>query len=324
MAWSTTVVVGIWMTCIALLFMAVGFSIPFWYVQSIESSNDKTFMAYTSVWYFMACEKGVADSCKSDAIAPNFTAQSAPELQGDAIDTIVSVAVTIFGHFAYWWAVQIATTVGVGLVLLAALILICCRCAGIHSKGFFVVSAILLFFGGAIGLGISILHSIGLGLFFSFVPTGMSFSAETFPWSVLLYGIGSILALISFVVVMVITCKWKKLGSYYESDKESIRENGAPMSNLSKSYDRPRKPSDRRDNDYNRRDRNYGQREFSSSKKYRDTGRDYNSRDYDRNDRNYDYQGYNRGYDKSYDDRNYSQSSRGNDYMYRPYEQYRY
>lgn len=96
MAWSTSVIVGIWMTCISMMFLAVGFSIPFWYVQTLEAGT-KTFLAYLSIWYFMACEKGVSDSCKSEPIEPKFEAETAVEISGDTVEDIVTLAVTVFG-----------------------------------------------------------------------------------------------------------------------------------------------------------------------------------------------------------------------------------
>lgn len=330
MAWSTTAVAGIWVTCFAALFLAVGFAIPFWFGVSV-SSSDKTYNAYVGVWYAMACEKGKADSCKTEPIAPKFDFRNDTDLMitGDSQTDIVEITTLILERLVWWWVIQIVTTIGIGFVLLATLILICCRCAGIHSKGFFVISAILLFFGGVLSLVIAILTAIGLGVIFAFSKD--SVKAETFPWSVLVFGIGGLLAIIASVIIMVVTCKWTKLGKYYESDSESIVDEGQQMSQLSKSYyDRPRKYESRYD------DRKYDQsRDFSSSKKYRD-GRDYSSRDYDQTYPSYD-RAYEKGYEASYNrsyvptgsyeayttSNGYS-ASRSGDNMYRPYSQYRY
>lgn len=176
-------------------------------------------------------------------------------------------------------------------------------------------------------------------MYFDFIAE-VKIKAETFPWSVLCFGLGGLLALFGAAIIMYVTCKWSKLGKYRESDEETEELRERPMSDLSKSYDRPRKyDNSSRDYDYDRRyDKS---RDFSSSKKYRDTGRDYSrdyssrdytSRDYSRNNAGYDYsydrnysKGYSKGYDNGYDryDRAYP-SSRPSDNMYRPYEQYRY
>lgn len=339
MAWSTTAVAGIWVTCLAALFLAVGFSIPFW-ISIVTDSETKTFNTYIGVWYVMSCVKGEADSCKTGAIDPDYSQSDIPgNISGTSQELIVSTAQTLLGSAVWWWVLQIVTTIGLGFVLLATLILICCRCAGIHSKGFFIISAILEFFGGLLAITISVLTAVGIGVYFDFIA-GVKINAETFPWSVLCFGIGGLLAVLGAVIIMYVTCNWERLGKYHESDGESEELQEQPMSNLSKSYDRPRKyDNSSRDYDYDRRyDKS---RDFSSSKKYRDTGRDYSHssrdyppRDYGRSNAGYDYSydrgGYDRGYTKSYEngydkyDRAGYSSSRPADNMYRPYEQYKY
>ncbi|XP_045211846.2 uncharacterized protein LOC123563225 [Mercenaria mercenaria] len=345
MAWSTTAVAGIWVTCVAALFLAVGFSIPFWIstVSTSTGTNAKTFNTYVGVWYVMACIKGEADSCKTGAIEPEYS-ESNPDgkINGTSQDLIVESSQYHLGRSVWWWVVQIVTTVALGFVLLSVLILICCRCAGIHSKGFFIISAILELFGGLLSLVISILTAIGIDVWFDFIEE-VEITAETFPWSVLCFGLGGLLALVAAAIIMYVTCYWYKLGKYFEGDGDSQEQQEQPMSNLSKSYDRPRKPHDRRDYDYDRR---YDQsRDFSSSKKYRDTGRDYSrdyntrdyssrdystrdysTRDYDRSNAGYDYNSYDRAYSKSnaYDNGYDRSHTRPSDNMYRPYDQYRY
>lgn len=337
MGWSTTVVAGIWATCVAALFMAVGFSIPFWLsfqleTQSTGTSEKETVNAYIGVWYVMACIKGEADSCKTDALEPDFSNSNNDDtISGNTQEAIVASAVLVLGRYVWWWVVQIVSTVGLGFVLLATLILMCCRCAGIHSKGFFVVSAVLLFLGGLISLTISVLTAIAIAVIFDFV-VDKDITAETFPWSLLCFGVGGLLALIAAVIIMYVTCKWKSLGDYISSDSDSEVLQDQPMSNLSKSYDRPRKyEGSRYDYDYDKG------RDFSRSKKYRDTGRDYDRdysrssyRDHDRTNQAYDQSSNDRAYDKSYSydydydrTRGYSQP-RTSETMYRPYDQYRY
>lgn len=192
---------------------------------------------------------------------------------------------------------------------------------------------------GLLSLVISVLVAIGIAEFFNFVGD-IKLKAETFPWSVLCFGLGGLLALFASLVIMYVTCKWKRLGAYTESDDDSGDMQEQPMSSLSKSYDRPRKHEGSR-YDYNY-DRKYDN-DFSRSKKYRDSERDYprdyprdysrdNYRDYDRSNPAYDYNSYDRAYSKSYTSnydydydraKAYSQS-RPADNMYRPYDQYRY
>lgn len=335
MAWSTTAVAGIWVTCIAALFLAVGFAIPFWFgTSSGELADKKTYHTYVGVWYLLTCEKGQANSCKTKAIEPKFETNTTKLSGSPTADSFNQYFIFYFGHYVYWWAIQICTSIGLGLVLLATLILICCRCAGIHSKGFFVISAILLFFGGTVSLAISILAAVIVGTDVAAVIAGTDIpfrttvNGETFPWSILIFGIGGLLALVASVIIMVVTCKWSRLGEYFESDTESLADNGQQMSNISKthSYDRPRK-YENRGYEEPRYDHS---RDFSSSKKYRD-GRDYSR--YDR--AQYPEKSYDNGYDRGYDDKGYIPTgsyeaystsngyskTRSGDTLYRPYNQ---
>lgn len=350
MAWSTHVVAGLWITCIALLFLAVGFAIPFWSVFPVE---DKSSNVFYSVWYVMVCKKGLANSCENGALEPKFTYNSSSQLTltGTPKELVVSSQAYV-GFLNYWWAIQILTTIALGFVSLATLVLICCRCAGIHSRGFFIISAILLLFGGLTGLAISILAAITVATLANF-PTSNT-TGETFPWSILLFGIGSILTLAASIIITIISYRWQKYGSYYESDKESLQEEDeAAMSNLSinksydRYYDRPRQTtsdyriSDRPQYSFGNdkgRDRGF-ERGFSNSKKYPETdfyrgGHDNRSFDDIRNfeGRNYDdYIGSHRDYERQLDkmgnpggyNAGYTQTRSG-DNMYRPYSNVRY
>ncbi|WAQ97128.1 hypothetical protein MAR_029818 [Mya arenaria] len=191
---------------------------------------------------------------------------------------------------------------------------------------------------GIPSLAISILQPILIALVFS-IP-GYSVTAETFPWSVLLFGFGSLISIIAAIMVLVVSCKWRDYGEYREQDKESISEDERPvspsgiemMSRSQPNYDRPRlPPSNGQRNGYDRRP-DYGG--FSKSKKYRDPyddrsrDRDY-GRSLDRGSRNQGYEGYDRGhypppsYEKS-DTGGNSLSASRQDNMYRPYSQYKY
>ena len=54
----------------------------------------------------------------------------------------------ISGKLVVWSILQILSTIGVGLTALAVLILVCCRCAGIHSKCWFITALFILILGG--------------------------------------------------------------------------------------------------------------------------------------------------------------------------------
>lgn len=95
MGWSTTAVAGIWITCIAALFLAVGFSIPFWIgvlVEDTTTADTKTYNAYIGVWYVMSCVKGEADSCKTGAIEPDFSGSVDNNIQITGNDQAAIVA----------------------------------------------------------------------------------------------------------------------------------------------------------------------------------------------------------------------------------------
>jgi len=190
---------------------------------------------------------------------------------------------------------------------------------------------------GLPSLAISVFMAVIIGLVFTLPDATMT--AETFPWSILTFGLGSLLAVIAAIMVLVVSCCWGKYGEYRESEKDSITGSDGPghhtdmqMSGMSKSYDRTRAPS--RDGYRNGYDRAYDGG-FSKSKKYRDPYDDRprdgrNPRDYDRSiDRSYRNQGYDAyeqqgyGQEKGYGGGNSYGASR-QDNMYRPYAQYRY
>ncbi|XP_052782349.1 uncharacterized protein LOC128218709 [Mya arenaria] len=344
MGWTCCATSSIAFTFTGLFLMAVGFSIPFWlsYSQPVtENGATRTYNLYMGTWYLMACEKGESNSCSSEPIEPKFNSRLNSlgwDFNGTTAETLAKSGANALGSYVYWWAVQICTTVGLGLVLLAALVLLCCRCAGIHSRGFFVISGLIMLLGSIPSLAISILQPILIALVFS-IP-GYSVTAETFPWSVLLFGFGSLISIIAAIMVLVVSCKWRDYGEYREQDKESISEDERPvspsgiemMSRSQPNYDRPRlPPSNGQRNGYDRRP-DYGG--FSKSKKYRDPyddrsrDRDY-GRSLDRGSRNQGYEGYDRGhypppsYEKS-DTGGNSLSASRQDNMYRPYSQYKY
>lgn len=230
MAWSTLVVVGLWLTCLSLLFLAVGFAIPFWAVFPAEDASSNV---YFNVWYVMICIKGRTNSCTSAAVKPKFTSNSSLTLTfaGTNTNNIILASQTYFGYLIYWWVIQILTSIAIGFASLATLVLIYFRCVGIHSREGFIISAILLLFGGLTGLSVSILAAITVANLKDFPHNNVT--GETFPWSILLFGIGSIIALAACTIVMIVSCCWQKYGRYRESDKESLRGDTAPMSTLS-------------------------------------------------------------------------------------------
>lgn len=351
MAWTGCVSGALTASFLSLFLLAVGFSIPFWTSFEQKDVTDPTktlYNVYVGVWYLMVCKEGESNSCASEALEPHFvTADSnitfyfATE-SDQTQEQVASNGAARLAHFTYWWAIQIVTTISLGLVLLASLILLCCRCAGIHSKGFFVISAILMLFGGLCALAIAIVLAVALGTKFTFIHK-YEVTGETFPWSALVFGLGGLLAILAGFMIFLIVFKWKRHGAYFASEDEDEKylNDNQQMSNLSKSYDRPRNPYNAR-NDYNGGYEGRG-RDFSQSKKYRE--KDYDTRDYNNYnnrgyepsyDRNYD-RGYDqsrnyepgRSYDKSYADRGYTGAqsyspTRLGDTMYRPYSQPRY
>ena len=105
MGWSSLAVLGIVGTCIALFFQAIGFAIPFWVsrTESVTvSSEAKDVGIYVNVWYVMACYKGEADSCTSDAIKPSFDRDSAfdnENFTGTVPSSWVDNATQVLGKF---------------------------------------------------------------------------------------------------------------------------------------------------------------------------------------------------------------------------------
>lgn len=339
MSWSSAVSVAIFITCAAFFFEAVGFAIPFWIsttytLTDATNNNEETkFTTHVSIWYVMTCISGKADSCASQAIEPTFGGTvSLTNFQGSTAEIIVGVAATVLGSLTLWNVLQIVSTVGVGICGLAMLILICCRCAGIHSQCWFVTSLLLLIFGVTLVVGITILDAIGYGTAYSFAPG--SITAETFPWSLLLFGIGGFLGIIAIILLFVITCAWRKYGAYEEDDRVSFDD--MPMSDRKhtshrQGYDNPRYPDpydprkeyyeyDKgRSYDYSRESGKYN--DYIDD--YRDSSRNYRDAGYSSRDNARDYRP---DYRETRDDTRYYSPGRSYaaDNMYRPYSQYRY
>ena len=188
---------------------------------------------------------------------------------------------------------------------------------------------------GLSALAISIILGVALGETFVFA-TDYKVTAETFPWSALLFGVGGLISIVAAFMIAVIVIKWHKYGAYHEGEKEPYQDNGQRMSDLNRSYDRPRYPTNGGRADYYERDNRYD-RDYASSRKQKEYDtRDndkYNNRGYEPErsyertydqgrqvDRGYERNGYDRGYDQG---RSYSQT-RVADNMYRPYAQNRY
>ena len=109
MAWSTTAIAGIWVTCLAAVFLAVGFSIPFW-ISTVWTSGDDTFNTYIGVWYIMSCIKGKADSCKTGALEPDYSSSNLPgEINGTSQDVIVTSAQSLLGKSCLTFSTSHAT-----------------------------------------------------------------------------------------------------------------------------------------------------------------------------------------------------------------------
>lgn len=327
MAWTCTAITAIWLACLALVFQGIGFAIPFWLngatstATSATTSEPVTLNFYVSIWYSMACISGKSSSCESKAISPRFSSSiEDSKFGGDTAENFVVAIDLVLGHFVVWSSLQIITTIAVGLTCVAVLILICCRCAGIHSKGFFILSGFFLLFGGLAAVVMAILVAIFIGYFFTF--TTISIDGKTFPYSLVLFGIGGILGFIAAIFLFVITCKWNKYGKYYQSE-EDILEDRVAMSKISKSrdskvgYDRPRQRGyDQSGRDNFHEDRNYRYERHGSERNgyEKQISRDYARPEYE-----------NRGYERSYDkmsDRNYPEAvpyKYTSDNMYRPY-----
>ena len=180
-----------------------------------------------------------------------------------------------------------------------------------------------------------------------------SINAARFPWSILLFGVGGLCALVASFMLILIVAKWEQYGLYRSSDDDSLLEEDMPMSDMSKSRkergvdnmhytDYPREPpydakrgyQDRNGyggsrkyeyQEYSSRDRGYDRDRYDRDRSYDRYG--YEDRSYDRyysKDRGYG-RDYDRGYDMSYDrrgqsyDREYAMSRKEN--MYRPYAQ---
>lgn len=334
MSWSSAVSVAIIITCLAFFFEAVGFSIPFWfsttytYTDTNNNNQETKFSTHISVWYVMSCISGQADSCKTKAIEPTFDYQSTSlsNFEGETQQVIVDIAAEIFGKLVVWSILQILSTIGVGLTALAVLILVCCRCAGIHSKCWFITALFILILGDLIVVGITILGAVGYAVLFSFAPT---LTAETFPWSLLLFGIGAFLGVVASILIIVIVCAWRKYGAYEEND-EQISLDDVQMSERKHppqryGYDNPRyiDPYDPQKEYYQYdKDRRYDQRyNTRQSGKYKDYIDDYRGSQ----SSNYRDAGYSRDVRDYRDDRYYAPSrTTASDNMYRPYNQYRY
>ncbi|KAK3591705.1 hypothetical protein CHS0354_019468 [Potamilus streckersoni] len=229
MGFSTTVKVAMWITLFAFFLEAVGFAIPFVFGIVIPN-GDITLYAFVGIWYVVACVKGRGiDSCASQAIAQNLGSDYQGNIDGKNITNLANNAGMALGVNVAWLAFQIIMTVGVGLCLLAFLVILCSACYRSTSKKWFIFACIMLFFSALIILGMIALFIAAMELVFVFLfVVG---TAENFPWSLLILGIGAILSLVASIIFMVITCNWNR-HKYQESDTDS--ENEVPMSDIQK------------------------------------------------------------------------------------------
>ncbi|KAL3877184.1 hypothetical protein ACJMK2_034925 [Sinanodonta woodiana] len=294
---STTVKAAMWITVFAFFLEAVGFAIPFVF-GIVVSANDTTLYGFFGIWYVVACVKGKGiDSCVSHAIAQKLgSSYGGGNIDEKNTSSLADEGATALGVNPAWLAFQIIMTVGVGLCFLAFLVILCSACYRTISKGWFIFACIMLFFSALIILGMIALFIAAMELVFVF--SYIVGTAENFPWSLLILGIGAILSLVASIIFMVITCKWSH-HKYQDSDTDYEHE--VPMSDVQKvgydnrGYDQRSAPPE-----YNSQyDRPYGQSYVQG-------------------------QAYPTSHGPSQYDKPYVKYPSQSDNMYRPYSQHKY
>ena len=193
-----------------------------------------------------------------------------------------------------------------------------------------------MYFSDLIVIGITIIAAISYGTTFSFAKDPVT--VETFPWSLLLFGIGGFLGIIAIMLLFVITCAWQKYGAYDEKERFSFDD----MSTSDKrhntqrhdGYDNPQypEPHDPRKSYFEW----YNGRHYNNSREsgmYRDFVDDYKNSSKNNLGAGYSNGGYGSDYNRDYrpdirDTRNYRYYFPGrydaDYYMYRPHSQTRY
>lgn len=73
MVWTSCASRSILLSVIGTVFIAVGFSVPFWlsFVQN-STTGVTLYTIYIGVWYILVCKNGNPNSCSSRAIAPQM------------------------------------------------------------------------------------------------------------------------------------------------------------------------------------------------------------------------------------------------------------
>ncbi|KAH3866903.1 uncharacterized protein LOC127867414 [Dreissena polymorpha] len=216
--------------------VVVGYVLPFWvtYDQyTCPVDKEVRLFAYVSVWYTMACKRGHSASCEIKGI--QLSTNTSANLNFSSITGCTSAEFSTnlaskLDKNTYWWTIQIMTSFGLGLIFLAAIVLLYCKCAGVASRRLFVVTSLLLITGGSLFLSIVIIVAVALTSVFG-IPDHKT-EPETFPWSLLSSGIGSLFSLAGGVLSIVIVCWWTTDGIMFsKGDKdETLGETNIKMS----------------------------------------------------------------------------------------------
>ncbi|KAK3091781.1 hypothetical protein FSP39_022572 [Pinctada imbricata] len=224
MAWPGSLKAALGLNLVALFFFVAGFVLPWWFVFDIGSS------IYMSVFYALVCgngEKITIGNCSVISLA-GYTANNINN-NVDAGNVAESI---------YYLIIQVVTSSAVGLCFFSSLFLIISACADIRNKCGYVLGAFLLL--------LSALSSIAVVAVFVilyvtvYTVSDLTINEINFPYSVLAFGLGSLLSFIAFVLICIALCTWRNYDDDDESDEDypmTAKQQGYSGYN---GYDNPR------------------------------------------------------------------------------------
>ncbi|XP_052782343.1 uncharacterized protein LOC128218701 [Mya arenaria] len=214
-------------TLVAMFLLVMAYALPFWvnYEYKPEQCTDGfTVRVSVGVWYVMACKDGSRGSCTVRGIRLQKHSNNtfAFQVPGCTTEDVAANVASGLGSYVYWWAVQLTSTFGLGLLLLATLVLLFTRCAGVVSKALNIAMCVLLALGGALTLSVAVLVAVCLA--HTFIIPDLQIQPETFPWNALIAAIGGVLAIAGACLTVVTVCLWTETEVKARSDSMEMSE----------------------------------------------------------------------------------------------------
>lgn len=179
----------LWFSVTAVLIKIIGYLLPWWFVARASGSTiDRFFVGLT---FGLECVAGMGPrNCTEYGIG-----KSPKEIEG-----LVGAASML--------VIQIAMPVDIGFLFIACMIIIGSSISRIYNYALMTITVVLLAFASAA-------YFVVLGFFIylhlSAIKTSSvyEYTANNFPWSILIVSIGAIFLFAALVLMIVAVCRWR-------------------------------------------------------------------------------------------------------------------